>query len=200
MPRLLLTAAATLMLFGCIEESPLAHQGTPRPANFQPNTGAARASEAPAQAAPSAEQPQRPRAAGAVFDGVLQVAAYTFDPPQATPGQTVTVTVFLRALKSIPVDDEMFVHVDDSAGASVRVNGDHWPAGHQVPMPQWKPGQVIRDTFQVTLSGFEQSTAATVWMGFYNPASDARMALSNPDKVKNDGNNRFALGNIPILR
>jgi len=90
--------------------------------------------------------------------------------------------------------------VDDSAGQPIRVNGDHWPAGHAKPMNQWKPGEVIRDQFQVTLNGFDQSSGAIVWMGFWDPASNARMVITNASTVKTDGNNRYALAEIPLSR
>lgn len=200
MRPLALATAAALALCGCIEESPLAHQGTPRPQGFQPSSGAQSApAAAPESAAPapvqSSETAQR---AGAIFDNALQVVAYKIEPPTAMPGATVTVTTFLRVLAPISSDEMMFVHVDDASGQPIRVNGDHWPAGHAKPMNQWKPGEVVRDTFQVTLNGFEQSSAAVVWMGFWDPTRDVRMAITNASAVKNDGNNRYALAEIPL--
>lgn len=203
-----LILAALLACSGCIEESPLAHQGTPRAGNFQPKAGSGESasSAAPASSAPASPQaPAQPQGnaqaakpAGAVFDNVLQLVAYKIDPPTAAPGATVTVTVFLRVLAPVPTDEMMFVHVDDAAGRPVRANGDHWPAGHKLPMPQWKVGEVVTDQFQVTLNGFEESQAATVWLGFYDPQRDVRMTITNAQQVKTDGNNRYALADIPI--
>ncbi len=59
-------------------------------------------------------------------------------------------------------------------------------------------GEIVRDQFTFALNGFDGSQAATVWLGFYNPAREDRMTLSNPAAVKNDQNNRYALADIPI--
>ena len=202
MRRLTFAFVAPLALAACIEESPLAHQGMPRgtltstsQTNPLPSAPASTAAPAPT---PSGNASETARPAGAVFDGALQVVGYRVDPPQASPGQTVTVSVFLRAVQPLTVDDMMFVHVDDAEGKPVRANADHWPAGHKLPMTQWKVGELVRDQFQVQLNGFEQSNAATIWLGFYDPQRDTRMALSNAQQVKNDGNNRYALGDIPL--
>src|SRR5690349_17597743 len=122
-----LLACAVLALAGCIEESPLAHEGSPRgqlssapapsspqPQQQQPEPSASQPSP---QSPPQAQQGNdAAKPAGAVFDGALQVVAYRIDPPQAQAGQTITVTVFLRAVQAIPSDEQMFVHVDDSEG------------------------------------------------------------------------------------
>ena len=200
--RPLVIALACFALCACIEESPLAHQGTPRPEGFQPNSGGASQS-APVEQAPAPTPPatqESAQRAGAIFDNALQVVAYKIDPPTAMPGATVTVTTFLRVLAPISGDEMMFVHVDDASGQPIRVNGDHWPAGHTKPMNQWKPGEVVRDQFQVALNGFDQSNAAVVWIGFYDPTSNSRMSITNPSQVKNDGNNRYALAEIPLTR
>jgi len=192
---------ATLLLAACIEESPDAHKGMPRgqlSSTAQPMAESSAPSPSPApQQAPAANNEQ-PKPAGALFDNALQVVAYKVTPPTAQPGQQVVVDVFLRATQPIPSDDMMFVHVDDSDGKPVRANGDHWPAGHKLPMTQWKPGEVVHDQFQVVLNGFDQSNAAIVWMGFYDPQHDSRMTLTNASQVKNDGNNRYALAEIPL--
>jgi hypothetical protein len=204
MRRLALVLAGSFALCACIEESPQAHQGTPRASNFEsassPAPSSAPAAPQPAMPAPAPAANEAAQRAGAIFDNALQVVAYKIEPPTAMPGATVSVTTFLRVLAPIPADEMMFVHVDDAAGQPIRVNGDHWPAGHAKPMTQWKPGEVVRDTFQVALNGFDQSTAAIVWMGFYDPASDTRMSITNAAQVKNDGNNRYALAEIPLTR
>jgi len=179
---------ATLLLAACIEESPDAHKGMPRgqlsstqasPPQDSSSSPSASSNPAPAPTpTPAPSNNEQPKPAGALFDNALQVVAYKVTPAAAQPGQTVTVDVFLRPTAPISVDDMMFVHVDDSEGKPVRANGDHWPAGHRVPM--------------------KQSSAAVVWLGFYDPQHDARMTLTNASQVKNDGNNRYALAEIPI--
>ncbi|MBS2027265.1 MAG: hypothetical protein JST54_05105 [Deltaproteobacteria bacterium] len=199
---------ATLLLAACIEESPDAHKGMPRgpltstqqqaPQASDSSASSQSASPTPAPTPMPAANNEQPKPAGAIFDGALQVVAYKITPATAQPGQQVMVDVFLRATQTINSDEMMFVHVDDSEGKPVRANGDHWPAGHKLPMTQWKPGEVIHDQFPVTLNGFEQSNAAIVWMGFYDPQHDTRMTLTNAGQVKNDGNNRYALAEIPL--
>lgn len=193
LPLLLLACA------GCIEESPFAHQGQPRSTAVArpPEPSASTPAPSATSASPAASS-EGVRPAGAVFDSALQVVGYRIDPPRAAPGATVTITLLLRALAPISTDEMMFVHVDDAEGRPERANGDHWPAGHKAPSNTWKVGEVIRDQFQVTLNGFADSSSAVVWMGFYDPNRDVRMTLTNAAQVKNDGQNRFALAEIPL--
>ena len=128
MRRLTFAFVAPLALAACIEESPLAHQGMPRgtltstsQTNPLPSAPASTAAPAPT---PSGNASETARPAGAVFDGALQVVGYRVDPPQASPGQTVTVSVFLRAVQPLTVDDMMFVHVDDAEGNGRAIAGD----------------------------------------------------------------------------
>lgn len=187
---LLASATLGLALLGCIEDSPYAHMGQPR----RPRDG--QAASAPVAAAPA--QAEGFRANGAIFANALQVVGYRVDPARPTPGSTITVTTQLRVLAPIPQDAMMFVHIDDSEGRPNRVNGDHWPANHKAPMNSWKVGEVVQDQFQVTLGGFDESQAVTVWLGFFEPASGDRLPLANADKVRNDGNHRIALADVPL--
>src|SRR5262249_7861690 len=85
--RNLVIALAVLGLAGCIEESPMAHQGTPRPPRSaespQPSAPVAAPTPAPSGEAPAQPSGNEVHAAGAVFENALQVAAYKFDPPSA---------------------------------------------------------------------------------------------------------------------
>jgi hypothetical protein len=200
MRRHLLTLS--LLLAGCIEPAPLANKGEPRRPTSPVVPGPAPATPpTPAEVAAAAPMPSLPegaKLAGGVFGNSLQIMAYKLEPPTAAPGATVRLTTWMRVIGPLADDDKMFMHIDDSDGRPERVNGDHWPAGHKVPMNQWKKGEVVADTYDFTLTGFTESRAATLWVGFYQPERDERLPLTNPNQVRNDGNNRYALAELPI--
>ena len=135
----------------------------------------------------------------AVFGGVVEIAGYKVEPPTAAPGQQVSVTLWIKVLAQPTADDMIFVHVDDSDGRPERVNGDHWPASHKTPMPQWKVGETVMDQFSFTLGGFGESSAATIWLGFWSPERDERLPIVNAAQLKTDGHDRLALADIPLV-
>jgi hypothetical protein len=217
--ELLKVVGLCALVSACIEPSNKANMGEPRRAGgpvVVPNSTAnasptanpnANANTSAVPTAPNNSQqpaaqipglPEGAHASGAIFGNALQVLAYKVDPPAPNPGETVKVTVWLRVLNIITDDYMMFVHVDDVDGRPERVNADHFPANHREPMTQWKRGDIIVDQFPFALGGFSESRAAVIWMGFWQADRDERMPITNPSQVKNDGNNRLALAEVPL--
>jgi hypothetical protein len=43
-----------------------------------------------------------------------------------------------------------------------------------------------------------QVRGLNLYVGFWDPKTDARLTLSNADKVRSDGNNRILIAQIPV--
>lgn len=165
--------------------------------------------EAPSSEGPDAQGP-RPRAvqpagpvtvkSGAVLGDKVELVGATFQPGELVPGQPLRVTLYFRALDALPTDYSVFVHVEDPDGRLPRTNFDHPPAGGKYPTHQWKKGDMVRDEFTIFLSPEAQARAVNLLVGLWDPKTDARLPLSNPDKVRNDGQNRVFLAQVRVAQ
>jgi len=101
-------------------------------------------------------------------------------------------------LDDVQIDYMVFVHVEDVDGHADRLNVDHAPANGQNPTSHWKKGDVIKDDFQIYVPPNVPLRGLNVLMGFWDPKTDARLPLRNPDKIRSDNNNRILVAQIPV--
>ncbi len=139
---------------------------------------------------------------GANFEDKLEVVDVVFNPGRALPGEAVQVTARYRVLEKIPQDYLVFVHAEDVDGKLERMNFDHPPARGTRPTSTWEKGDVIEDTFVVNVpaAASQELRGLNLWAGFWHAQTDTRLALKNPDKVRNDGRNRILLGTLKVGR
>lgn len=162
--------------------------------------------------APSAEKsgsaPQRPVAPpappaevrnGANFDGKIELVGAVLNPGRVQAGESLKVTVSYRVLEEVQADYMIFVHVEDIDGRVDRINADHAPAGGTYPTSRWKKGDVVKDEYVVYVPPTMPVRGLTILTGFWDPKSDGRMAVKNPEAVRHDGNNRVMLAQVPVI-
>ena len=90
--------------------------------------------------------------------------------------------------------------VEDVEGRMERMNVDHKPAGGLYPTSQWKAGETVKDEFNVYLPASASPRALNLWLGLWEPRTDSRLRLTNPEAVRNDGKDRILLGQVPVAR
>ncbi len=99
----------------------------------------------------------------------------------------LTVVLYWAPLAAAPRDYAVFVHV----GSPPLAQADHLP---RVPTSAWRAGRVLRDVFQVDAAGVPPGTYP-VWVGLYDPATAARVALDAPGlEVREDAVALFDVG------
>lgn len=135
---------------------------------------------------------------GANLEDKVEIAGATVAPGQGTPGEAVRVTAYFRVLNDIDADYKVFVHIEDPDGRIERINADHAPAGGNYPTRNWKKGETVKDEFMVYVPAGVPLRALNVWIGMWEPDSDSRMQLKNPEAVRNDGNSRILLVQVPV--
>ncbi len=137
---------------------------------------------------------------GANFEDKVELVGATVQPGRIAPGEVARVTAFFKVLK--PLEDEylVFVHIEDAEGRMERLNVDHKPAGGLYPTTQWKVGETVKDEFNIALPAGASARAINLWVGFWQPQTDARLQLKNPDAVRNDGRNRILLVQVPVAQ
>jgi hypothetical protein len=126
-------------------------------------------------------------------------------PPVATPsfhvkqtrvplGSPVEVTYKFVVAKDAPKIGEnyrVFVHFLDSDKERM------WTDDHDLPVPttQWQPGQTIEYTKTMFVPVYPYLGPATVLMGLYSTAANARLPLAG----ENNGQRAYTVGQIELL-
>lgn len=137
---------------------------------------------------------------GANLGGKVELVGATVQPGRINPGEAARVTTFYKVLKPLEEDYLIFVHVEDADGRMERMNIDHKPAGGLYATTSWKPGETVKDEFTLYLPSGTPARALNIWLGLWDPKTDARLPLTNPDAVRNDGNNRILLAQVPVAQ
>jgi hypothetical protein len=142
------------------------------------------------------EVPRLTLRGGANFGGRLELAGAEVAPGRVAPGQSTRVTLQFRVLEPPERDYLLFVHVEDADGRMQRFNLDHAPTAG--PTSGWRKGQTVTDEFSLALPEDAEVRAVNLWFGFWHAETDERLALRNPEQVRNDGADRVLLTQLPV--
>ena len=92
------------------------------------------------------------------------------------PGATLKIKIYWRAVQRPGATWVSFLHLYDAAGEKVTQAEDHRPGGDYVPSSLWRPGDVIVDSFRITLPADLAAGEYSLMAGFYDPTSGQRIA------------------------
>lgn len=152
---------ATLVL--CAEENgealACATVGRPRVVNRPPVT-----------ALPASPQ----QTSGAMWEETLALAGYDL----GRAGDNVTLTLYWRVAAPPDAALRRFVHAVDPAGAIV-AQSDAMPENGGLPMAAWRAGEYVTDAVMLTIPAGAE--VATLRVGWYDPATGARLPVSDAD-------------------
>jgi hypothetical protein len=135
---------------------------------------------------------------GANLGGKVEIVGARVNPGRLSPGESAKVTVFFKVLEPMTADYMIFVHAEDADGRVDRINADHAPLGGMRPTSTWKVGEVLPDEFSIYVPPGMPVRGLNLLMGLWDPKTDARLPLTNPALVRNDGNNRITIASIPV--
>jgi hypothetical protein len=133
---------------------------------------------------------------GAVLGDLAELVGATFAPPSLTVGDSTRVVLVFRTIKPSTEDWQVFVHIEDAEGRGERLNADH---AFRTPTTTWAAGQVIQDEFGIILPQGWRSRAVNIFVGLWQPTTNARMKVRNPEAVRTDGNDRVLLVQLPVV-
>ena len=120
---------------------------------------------------------------GARLGEAITLVGYDIDPPLQAgegtgggvqPGETFTVTIVWRAEAHPEADYTAFVHLVDESGTLV-AQDDHPPLEGEYRTSFWALGDVVRDTYQLTLDSTQPPCACTLQVGMYDPVANVRL-------------------------
>ncbi len=128
------------------------------------------------QPPPAPQQPVTPTQFGET------IALVGLDPPvnPLRPGQTFTYNLYWQALAPITSNYTVFTHLLDAAG-NLQAQQDQPPQQGRYPTSWWTPGEIVSDTYTLTLPPQLSPGAYTLRVGLYAPETGQRLPLKNQD-------------------
>jgi hypothetical protein len=93
----------------------------------------------------------------------------------------LSLTLYWRPDQAIPADYTVFVHLVDQDGVPVVPPADAPPLGGDWPTSAWVPGQPVVDERLIALPPDRPPDCCSIRLGWYDPATGARLAAFRPD-------------------
>ncbi|GAB4447281.1 MAG: hypothetical protein Kow00120_17420 [Anaerolineae bacterium] len=105
------------------------------------------------------------------FGDKAALIGYELDARHVQPGETVTLTLYWRALDKMDANYTVFAHVL-GADNHIWANGDAWPAGGAAPTSTWEAGAVVVDAHALPLDPNTPPGVYPIEIGLYTQTED----------------------------
>ena len=129
------------------------------------------------------------------FGGQISLIAYDMPRLQYRPGEAISLTFFWRAIAPSSVNHNLFIHLTTPEGGIV-TQIDAPPQGGPA---NWQVGQVIVDPYLLPIPPTTAVGDYQLRVGFYNPATNQRLAILNPGRGEPDNLNGLILRTIQVV-
>jgi hypothetical protein len=106
------------------------------------------------------------------------------------PGRPISLTHFWKVSEPV-VGWKIFIHLNDSQKSRF-INADHTPIDGKYPASLWQPGEIIRDSHQVTIPADWSFPTVVVYAGLWQ--GNKRMKITGPQ----DNDNRIIVASLPV--
>jgi hypothetical protein len=107
----------------------------------------------------------------------------TLVPRGLEPGETLTLTVVWQAQQPLMTDYTAFAHLLDEAGHGW-AGDDHQPHGGLYPTTAWGAGEMVRDTFTLTIPSDAPPGLYHLQVGWYDPVTQRRLPVGEGDTLR----------------
>ncbi len=124
------------------------------------------------------------------FANQIELTGYALDRRSLRPGETLHLTLYWRALDEISLNYSVFAHVRGE-GEALWAGQDGWPRQGAAPTSAWRVGEVIVDTYALTLAPDTPPGQHNVEVGLYDGASLARLQTITDDGRPTDADYVF---------
>jgi hypothetical protein len=126
----------------------------------------------------------------------VELLAYTTDHAAYHPGDTVSVTLYWRALRQLDQNLKAFVHLTDADLTQQPAQHDGDPNGGFTPTTRWLPGEMVPDTHHLSLPADLEPGLYRLWAGMYEHETIQNLAIVSSEAPAADG--RVLLGEIEV--
>ncbi|MGM0399830.1 MAG: glycosyltransferase family 39 protein [Chloroflexota bacterium] len=110
----------------------------------------------------------------------IEFLGYALEGTTVKPGQTLSVTLYWRALRPMEISYTAFVHLLDGE-ENIRGQRDSVPVGGQRPTTGWVTDEVIVDTYELPVDEDTAPGAHQIAIGMYDDASGERLPMTGAD-------------------
>jgi hypothetical protein len=111
------------------------------------------------------------------LQGQIVLLGYTLPQKETWPGDTLAITLYYQAVVPFGIDYTVFVHFVDAQG-NIVVQQDTFPGMGRYPTTLWQPGQIIADTFYLTLPEWTPAPSTGILeAGFYDHETQLRLLV-----------------------
>jgi hypothetical protein len=130
------------------------------------------------------------------LEGSVELLAYVAGGGAYHPGDTVSVTLYWRALRTLGQDYKAFVHLTDAEVTRQPAQHDGDPGGGFTPTTRWLPGEIVPDTHHLQLPADLEPGHYRLWAGMYEHEIVRNLTILSADTPAADG--RVMLGEIEV--
>jgi hypothetical protein len=126
----------------------------------------------------------------AEFGDELALVGWSLDAPSSPkPGSIVQLTVVWQAQRALAANYSAFAHLVDESGRGW-AGDDHAPYDGLYPTSAWGTGEMVRDSFTLTVPIDAPPGLYDIQVGWYDPATQERLPVS--------GGSSFRVGVLPV--
>ena len=114
------------------------------------------------------------------FEDKIALIGYDMDRRTVSPGETIHLTLYWRALARMNEDYVVFAHLlreKDQIWARV----DSQPLDGAAPTSTWQPGWIIEDRYELTTGQDAPPGTYQIELGLYLPQTGKRLGILGPD-------------------
>ena len=124
------------------------------------------------------------------FANQIELTGYALDRRSLRPGETLTLTLYWTALSEIPINYSVFAHVRGE-GETLWAGQDAWPRQGAAPTSTWRVGELIVDSYTLTLSPDTPLGQHNVEVGVYDGETLERLQVIADDGRTSDADYVF---------
>jgi hypothetical protein len=109
----------------------------------------------------------------------VALVGYDLEPLEATPGETIHLTLYWQALKQPYRPYTVFVHLLDETG-QLSGQQDNMPVRNSLPTTCWQPGEFVIDPYDIPLGPDASPDEYTLEVGMYYLPTGERLPVTAP--------------------
>ena len=120
------------------------------------------------------------------WDNEVAILGYDVSSDTFNPGDTITVNLYFRPLANMSANYTSYIHLlgptDPETGNSLWGQVDREPCFQSYPTSWWQGNEVIRDTFNLTISPDAPTGEYQLTMGFYHWPELSQLVIVDSDR------------------
>jgi len=141
------------------------------------------------------------RVINANFDDKVMLLGYQVTANRLKPGGSTSLTLYWKSLAKVDEHFKIAVHLDSSRA---RKTYDHYAIKGLYPTKMWEPGEIVRDSFEITVDSNFPIGPAKLWVNLFDVTAwrerkeSIRLAVKEAGKCRADKAHRLLVTSFMI--